>query len=296
MLKIYDRRHEKVIEEKVFGGEAILWAYGTPLGRAIVDRRWIQGLVSRLAGDYYDSALSARGIPDFVRAYDIRMEDYVTPVGGFDSFNDFFVRPFRPGLRGFPEDSSRLGAPAEGRLSLFEIRDGRARLSIKDTETELGELLGSLAAAAPREGHAWVFRLCPVDYHCFHFPDAGRVLAHARVSGDLHSVNPVAQTAIPGLFFRNEREATLLDSENFGRLALVEVGAICVGLIRQLFSLGDDVKRGQAKGYFKFGASTVVLVTDARHVRPDPDLVERSLAGTESLVRLGEGVGTKVPV
>ena len=117
-------------------------------------------------------------------------------------------------------------------------------------------------------------------------PTAPRVLGHA-----LHSVHPVAQRSVPALFLRNERQVTTLTGDRFGPLALVEVGAMCVGRIVQTYTPGQAIACGDEKGYFAFGGSTTILVTAGSRVQPDEDLLERTAGGVESLVRVGEGVG-----
>lgn len=213
----------------------------------------------------------------------------------FRSFDDFFTRRFRKGARTFPSDPADFGAIAEARYLAVEQTEPTTFLPIKGASLQVFSILGSLAETHSSRfvgGAALVARLAPVDYHRFHFPDRGRILARVREHGPLHSVNPRALQAKGDILFTNERDITVLETENFGLVAMVEVGALMVGTIEQTFS-GTRFERGQEKGMFHFGGSTVVILGQPGAWKPSPDLLERSRRGVESLVRLGEPIGRK---
>jgi phosphatidylserine decarboxylase len=136
-------------------------------------------------------------------------------------------------------------------------------------------------------GSLLIARLCPLDYHRFHYPDDGRTWDSYRVHGALHSVNPLALKFRSDIFFTNERQISLLDTRNFGRIAYIEVGALCVGKIVQSH-FQPEFKRGDEKGYFLFGASTVIVMGQAGAWKPAQDLLEQTAKKRETLVRLGE--------
>lgn len=289
-LIVWDRANRRPTIEKVFGGDALRWAYQSSTGRMISSQLWIKRLMSHFLGWYYSSRYSRSKIPGFIAKFEIPMSDYIQPAKGFQSFNDFFVRLFRQGVRSFPSQKNVLGSPAEGRLTVFEIRNRSASLLIKGQDYELSELVGAqFADRLPETGHVWVFRLCPVDYHCFHYPDDGDVVGRDRLGHDYDSVNPWAHLAVPGIFLKNVRDVSLLKTKNFGTLFQIEVGALGVALIEQDHMPGQSFLRGQVKGRFLFGASTVILVTGS-HIRPHSDIKEQTQGGMECLVRLGEAV------
>lgn len=163
-------------------------------------------------------------------------------------------------------------------------------LPVKGSQISLPELLGDAELAERFQGGvAVIIRLAPADYHRFHFCDDGVASPWRPIAGRLHSVHPIALAAgAPS--FRNRRCVTRLASRHFGELVSVEVGALCVGTIEQTF-LPGPVVRGQEKGMFHFGGSTVVLLAEPGRVELDRDLVESSLQGVETLVRLGERMG-----
>jgi phosphatidylserine decarboxylase len=161
---------------------------------------------------------------------------------------------------------------------------------VKGCEVTVDELLGDRALATRFEGGAaLVIRLAPADYHRFHFPDRGEAGPARSIPGPLHSVHPVARAAgVPSL--RNRRAVTLVDTPRFGTLALLEIGALCVGTIVQTYAPGS-VQRGQEKGLFRFGGSAMVLLAQAGRLRLDDDLLANTNRGLETVIRMGTRVG-----
>jgi len=296
MIQVFDRQRGIVAEEKVLGGGWIDRGYGTRIGSVLMGAPWFQRGMSRMIGAFQASAISRGRIDDFVRDFGVEIEDYEVPAAGFRSFSEFFVRSLKPGRRPFPADARRLGSPAEGRLTVFPLRNGRAQLIVKGQKLDVRDLapgMEEIRQAMPHEGHVFVFRLCPIDYHRFHFCADGDIVRLGHQSGELHSVNPAAHRVLPDIFLRNERQLCLYRSPTFGPLLQCEVGAFAVGKIVQTFH-GHQVGRGQEKGYFDFGGSSVLLVTDARHLKPDEDLLRRTEEGIESLVRVGEALASAI--
>lgn len=300
-IRVYDRKRKTFFEEKIFGESGMRLLYGNPVGGWLESMLLSRPEFSRAYGFYQSTAMSARAIEPFVARFEIPMNEF--EPGPFASFNDFFIRRLRPGVRPFEAEPSRFSAPAEGRYVVFPSVTETTALPVKGATLNGPALLGlgelkPIAAFAGidlsvfRGGPGFIARLCPVDYHRFHFPDSGKILARARIRGPLHSVNPIALRARGDLLFRNEREVTILETKNFGKIAYVEVGAICVGKIVQSFSAARDFKRGEEKGYFLFGGSTVIVLGEPGKFHFDADLVEKSVAGTECLVRLGEGIAS----
>ena len=134
-----------------------------------------------------------------------------------------------------------------------------------------------------------MFRLCVDDYHRYIYADSGKVTGIGWIPGILHTVNPVANDHFP-IYKENTREYCVLQSENFGEMIQMEVGAMLVGRIRN-HSRGQAVRRGWEKGRFEFGGSTVILMTKKGAAVPDRDILDHSRQGWETKVRLGERVG-----
>ena len=157
MTRVLDRRTGEPFEEQIFGDTALRFGYENPVGRRLVAPLFVQRWLSKLVGWYQSTRRSARAIPDFIRTYDITTTDFAEPAGGYASFNDFFARPLAPGARLFPEDPTRMGAAAEGRLTVFELTGPRVPLVIKGRPLALEELVGSSEMAKSYiGGHAFV--------------------------------------------------------------------------------------------------------------------------------------------
>ena len=166
-------------------------------------------------------------------------------------------------------------------------------LAVKRSSVALHEFLrDSDLAEEYSGGTALIIRLRPVDYHRFHFPDAGIASPSRKLGSQLHSVHPIAlATGAPT--FHNKRRLTAIDSRMFGRILMVEVGALAVGRMVQTFRPGP-VARGQEKGFFRVGGSAIVLLLQPGRIRIDDDLVETSAAGIETFVKCGTRIGSAV--
>lgn len=291
-IVVYDHHQGKLIQEKVYGGRWLNFFYQNAPLRHLISQKSIQVLSSRVLGFWKHLPFSRRGIQKFVKDYGISMEEFVQPTHGYRSFNDFFIRQFKKGLRNFPKLPGELGAMAEGRLSVFKIENTSLPLKIKGVEQSLATLLGSKELAKEfLGGWLFVFRLCPVDYHRFHFFDNGVASDSTLIQGALHSVNPVAQSEVPEVFLLNERRVCVFESENFGKALILEIGALGVGRIVQSYPSGMQITRGQEKGYFCFGGSTTVLLLKKNQIEPLPELIAKNQEGFEVLVRLGQVIG-----
>lgn len=294
-IHIWNRSRRVVEVEKVLGGKWIEFGYQKALIRKFVNSWLIQRFLSHFVGWFQKSVFSKASIERFVKDYEIDMSPYEKPLHEFENFNDFFIRRFKTQAVNFPQDLKILGSPCEARLSVFSITSNDVQMTLKDTKINFSKLWPhQILPQNPMDfigGHVWVFRLCPVDYHRFHFCDAGLPGQPHRVSGKLGSVNPTALNIFPSTFVENERQATFFESQNFGKMVFVEVGALCVGKIKQTFKSQSSVVRGQEKGFFEFGASTVLMVTHSKSVEPDPDLIEKTNSGFESRIGLGEAIG-----
>ncbi|MCM2323080.1 MAG: phosphatidylserine decarboxylase [Oligoflexia bacterium] len=289
-IRIWNRYERREEVERVYGGAWVSWLYSTRAGQGVADAFLSKRAFSSAYGWYQDSALSRHKIAPFVRDFSIAMEEYEDAAYG--SFNEFFIRKFKPGARKFVEEPRRLPALAEARYLAFENVTADQCFPVKGALLSPGLLLGDESRARAFEGGPLLIaRLCPTDYHRFHFPDDGRILEHYRVPGKLHSVNPLALRFKGDILATNERQVSILETKNFGKLAYIEVGALCVGRIAQTHPPDKPFARGDEKGYFLFGASTVVLLGEKGSWKPDDELLEQTARQREVFVRLGDSVG-----
>ena len=285
---VRDRKSGVVFTEKVFGGGALDFLYGRR-GRWLTDHVLSGRAANRVYGWLQRRPGSRRKIADFVSSLGIDASEAELPLAAYASLDDFFCRKLRPGVRPIDPSPEHLVSPADARVVVVPVLSGQT-LPVKGTRTTVAELVDDPALARRYQGGAaLVARLAPADYHRFHFPDDGVASAAHPVEGRLHSVHPIALAAgAPSL--ANRRSVTLLESAGFGTLALVEVGALCVGTIVQTYRPGR-VRRGDEKGTFRFGGSTVVVLAAPGRLRLDADLVSASCSGVESILVMGEGIG-----
>lgn len=285
-LYFYRRGSDQKEEEIILGGGLMRWAYQSRAGKALTgflfNRRW----PSRLAGWYADSRWSRRQIAPVIRNLGIDTGELDAPVESYATFNAFFTRRLKPGARPFAQEPAEVASPADGRVLVYPQLQQTTLLPIKGKSFTVDALLG-MPAAGYAGGSLAVVRLCPADYHRFHFPCDARVIAQRRIPGRYHSVNTLVVAMGVDVFSENERQVTLLENEQLGEFALVEVGAFGVGSIVQTFT-GAEVRKGEEKGYFQYGGSTIVLLFRRERVEFCPDLVAHSAEGIETFLRAGE--------
>ncbi|MEO5970749.1 MAG: phosphatidylserine decarboxylase [Bdellovibrionia bacterium] len=294
-ISFWNRAKAQEEIEQVYGEDAVRLIYDTKIGQSLAEGVLSRTWFSKLYGTYQASSVSAHKVEPFVKKFNIPMADY--EAGPFKSFNEFFIRKFRDGKRPFVSSPSEMGAFAEARYLAYEKILPEQKFPVKGKSLSAAALLGSKDKGKIFEGGPLLLaRLCPTDYHRFHFPDAGRVIRSYTIHGKLHSVNPLALKYKDDIFITNERQVSILETQNFGRLAYIEVGALCVGRIIQSFNKGGNLefKRGQEKGYFLFGGSTVIVLGEPGIWTPDSDLLEQTRQGRETLVCLGDRVGTRI--
>lgn len=263
------------------------WMYGTAPGRCLV-KIMIRPRVSRWAGWLLDRRISALAVKPFIRKNHICMEDFEQRK--FRSFNDFFTRRVLPGRRPVDVEPSHLIAPCDSKLSVYEIQPD-SRFRIKGTWYTLEGLLRSSALAERYlGGMLLLFRLTVGDYHRYGYIDSGYIGESTRIDGVFHTVNPAAAQRLP-IYRENTREYSLLESDHFGTVVQMEVGASMVGRI--VNNPGSRrVVRGEEKGRFEFGGSTVIVLLERGRAILDADLLRNTAEDAETVVHLGEAIGT----
>lgn len=279
-------RNGMVREERSGQDRLLEWMYGHLAGRILL-KPLIQPKVSVLAGRVLDSKLSAFAVKLFLMRHPIDLAQCTAQK--FSSYNDFFTRKLKPGARKIERAPERMISPCDGRLSVYPIRKS-CTVRIKHTEYTLENLLRNRELARRYQGgYLWVFRLCVEDYHRYLYIDDGIKSENIRIPGVFHTVNPAANDVYP-IYKENTREYSLLMSEHFGTVLMMEVGALLVGRIENRHGAAR-VRRGQEKGNFAFGGSTILLMTQEGAALPDPDILANSAENTETRVRMGEAVG-----
>lgn len=294
MIKCYNRSTKEYEIEKVAGDKYLTWMYSSPVGMALLELIIKKKLFSKLYGSYCDTTLSAKKIKAFTESFGIDTAKFEKDVSQFSSFNDFFTRKLKKEARPIDMDESAFISPGDGRLFAYENIDLRQLVQVKGITYSLDSLIDNEEVVRKYEGGVClILRLCPTDYHRFHFTDNGTCEGSVKISGDYYSVNPAALKEIPQLFCRNKREWSVFHSENFGDILHVEVGATCVGAIVQTYLPERKINKGDEKGYFKFGGSTTILFIQKNKVKIDRDIIEQTEKGYETLMIMGEKLGER---
>jgi len=293
VVRYLDRASGEIRVEPVLGDAFIRWAYGTFGGRLVSPFVFGSSLLTRLLAGFFNSPLSRSRIAGTIRDLGIDMSECTRRADEFTTFNDFFTRHLKPECRPFDSSPEALCCPADGRLLVYPAIRGDSAIAVKGIGASLRRLFGRPMEAF-HGGDVVVVRLCPADYHRYHFPTDGRVLERWSISGAYHSVNPVAIDTVPTAFCLNRRVSTLLETPDFGEVAYLEVGACGVSGIHDTYP-SPGFRKMDEKGYFDFGASTLVLVFSPDRVRFDEDLVEWSGKGIETRVLVGETIGRVPP-
>jgi phosphatidylserine decarboxylase len=237
--------------------------------------------------------VSAQRILPFITAYNIDVDEFAKSPFDYKNFNEFFYRALKPEARPIAPEEGVAVLPADGRHLAFPNVDTADGFYVKGMKFSLAELLGDAALAADFAGGAMLIsRLCPVDYHRFHFPVAGVPGEPKLINGWLYSVSPIALRRNIRYMVENKRMLTLIQSPAFGPVAMLEVGATNVGSIQQSHIPGRAAAKGAEKGLFAFGGSCVITLFQRDRIRFVPDLVEQSGQCIETYARMGDRLGT----
>ncbi|MBK27968.1 MAG: phosphatidylserine decarboxylase [Verrucomicrobiales bacterium] len=291
-VRYIDRHTGELKTEDIYGERVLRWVYGNPLGRMaqwLLIRRWI---VSAWYGSKMDEVKSSLRIVPFINKYGLDESEFADPVGEYLSFNEFFYRKLKLKSRPIDTEDNSLVFPADGRHMAFANISSENNFIVKGQIFNLKQFLGDDELAERyKDGSMLLSRLCPVDYHRFHFPCSGKVGIPRLINGWLYSVNPIALVTRPTIFWENKRIVTSVESVELGQVQFVEVGATMVGSVRQTYIPGEHVAKGDEKGYFAFGGSSVVVLFEKGRMRFDPDLLENTTNGYETYARFGERMG-----
>lgn len=262
--------------------------YNTIVGRFIL-KILTAPIVSKACGAFLDSGASKFLIGPFVRSNSIDLSQFYSD--DFKCFNDCFARRLRPGKRVFDTAPEAFVSPCDGLLTVYEINAGTV-IPVKQSRYLVSTLLHSRKLAARYEGgYCLVFRLCVNHYHRYAYFDNGVKGVNHFIPGKLHTVQPVALKEIP-VFTENCREYTVMNTENFGKVTQVEVGAMLVGRIHN-FHGRHAFRRGEEKGCFMYGGSTIILLVEKDRLVIDDRILQASSKGQETDVMMGMKIGNK---
>ena len=290
-IKYIDRETGQVQIENVYGEKWLDWLYHNPVGEATLWTIAKRKIVTSLYGDQMEKPASADKIVPFIEEYDVDIT--IAQKQNFKSFNDFFIRQLKPEARPIVSDSLAVASPADGKILAYE-NVSNSDFYVKGFRFNVDSFLDNTELAQKyKDGSMIVFRLAPPDYHRYHFPVSGMTSSsNIKIDGDYYSVNPLALRKKAEIFWLNKREYGVIQTPLFGNVVMVEVGATMVGSMIQTYS-GTTVKKGQEKGYFKFGGSTVVLLFEKDQIKIDADLLTNTANSLETTIKMGEQIAIK---
>ncbi len=278
--------------EQVYGEGFLRWAYGNPLGKLALHSFVKRAFFSKWYGRRMDAPKTTAKIAPFLDTYGLSTNDFEKKPEEFTSFNDFFYRKLKPGAR--PIADAPVVLPADGRHLAFAKASEITSVFVKGQKFDIAGLLGCPDLARKYEdGPLILSRLCPVDYHRFHFPCAGTPGETRLINGPLFSVSPLALRQRLSYLWENKRTITELVTKDFGTVICMEIGATCVGSIHQTFKPGKPVTKGAEKGYFAFGGSSTLLIFEPDTLIFAADLLKASSEVIELYAKVGTAATTQ---
>lgn len=298
-IRFFHRYHKAIETEKVFGESWLRFAYENPAGRFFVWLLARRKIFSWWYGRKMNKKVSALRVLPFITAYDIDVDEFAKSAFDYKTFNEFFYRALKPEARPIATGERVAVFPADGRHLVFPNVENTAGFYAKGQHFTLRELFNdpnradeNVVLADQFSGGAMLIsRLCPVDYHRFHFPVSGVPSESRLINGYLYSVSPVALRRNLHYLVQNKRMLTLIESPVFGTVAMFEIGATNVGSIKQSYVPGREVQKGEEKGLFAFGGSCVVTIFQRGKIEFDADLIGPSAEHMEVYARMGDRLG-----
>lgn len=287
-----DRKTGRKCVEKVYGRKALSFLYGDGFLKGLCSKIFLPllahlPLFSVFYGYLQKRSASAKKIAPFIKAYGIDTSEFIET--DFASFNAFFIRKLKAERRPIEARPNSLTTPADGRYLVYPQFD---QFIVKGQEFSLTSFLQNSAKADRYcDGAMAIARLCPTDYHRFHFPCNGIASSARLINGPLFSVNPMALRKRLAILSENKRMVTEMETDRFGTILYVEIGATSVGSIHQTYTPGL-VEKGAEKGYFAFGGSCIVLLIEKGRIAFDGDLIANTKRGLETRANFGESLGT----
>lgn len=270
--------------------KGLSFLYNSVIGRILVKIMVSNFLLNKLIGWFLSRKISCLLIKPFIKKNKVNISDYDNIK--YTSFNDFFIRKIKKGKRKIAQGNTIFIAPCDSKLTVYKINKD-SLFKIKNSVYNVSSLINDEKLSNEyNDGYALIFRLSPDDYHRYCFVDDGVVKKNYKIKGKFHTVNPIVYDKFK-VFKENTRECTIVDCSNFGKIVYIEVGALLVGKINNHKDIVNS-RKGQEKGYFMFGGSTIILLIKSKEIVLDSDILKNSKNGYETLVKFGEKIGKKI--
>ncbi len=289
-ITFFNRYTQKQEIEQVYGEGFLKWAYGNPLGKLALFAFVKRPFFSKWYGHRMDDIKTKSKVDPFIADYQMNEDDFMEPADSYKTFNEFFYRKLKPEAR--PIHDSPIVLPADGRHLGFEDPENVSGVFIKGQQWDLHKLIADDKIYEQFKGGTLILsRLCPVDYHRFHFPAAGTPGETTVIDGPLFSVSPIALRQKLSYMWQNKRTRCVLKTKQHGDILIMEIGATCVGSIHQTYKPGIAVEKGAEKGYFAFGGSSTITIFQPGKVKLAQDVLENSKVPQELYAFMGDKLG-----
>jgi phosphatidylserine decarboxylase len=287
-IRFYNRNTGKIEIEQVYGEKFLEFSYNNPLGKIALHALIKRPIFSSWYGNRMNSEKSRSKIEPFIKQYGLNPDEFEKTPEDFESFNDFFFRKLKPSARTIDPDENVITFPADGRHLGFSKASDISSVFVKGQKFDLAQLLNSEELAKKyAHGTLVLSRLCPVDYHRFHFPISGTPSETKMINGFLFSVSPIALSKNLNYLWQNKRTITHVKTEKIGTVLSLEIGATCVGSIHQTFSPNTPMRKGDEKGYFAFGGSSTITLFEENTVELVSDIKQNSARQIETYAQFG---------
>ncbi len=284
-MKCYNRKTKEIINIK--DQKSLIFLYSTKLGRIILKIITIP-IFSKITGLILNTKVSRIYIKTFIKKNNINMTDYEKK--DYLSFNDFFIRKVNNSKIKKVLNNKKLISPCNSKLIAYPIED-KLTINVKNSKYTIENLIKSKVPSEYKEGLCLVFRLSVDDYHRYHAFDNYEVKETQKIKGKLHTVNPISYKNYQ-VFTENQREVSLLKTENFKEVYQIEVGALNVGKIHN--NPKKNYKKYDERGYFSFGGSTIILLFKKGVINLDKDILKYSKQGIEVKIEYGDVIGESI--
>lgn len=281
--------------EKVYGESTLRFLYGNGFGKWLSPILAKNPICSTFYGYIQKSGKSAKKVIPFINKYGIDSTEFLEPPSHFKSFNDFFIRKLKLAVRPIAQGDNIAVMPADGRYYFYPNIDTCDGFIVKGEKFDLKELLNDEKLAQQYcNGSLVIGRLCPVDYHRFHFACNGIPGDTKVINGWLYSVNPIAIKQNIKIFTQNKRTLCELQTDHFGKVLVMEFGATTVGTIIETYTPHQPCLKGDEKGYFSFGGSALMLIFEKDRIAFDSDLLAATAQGLEIRCQMGQSLGKAI--
>ena len=289
-IQFYNRYTDQLETEQVYGEAFLQWAYGNPLGKIALHSLVKRPAFSRWYGNRMNKPDSKSRVAPFITDYHLNPSEFAEDPDSYQTFNEFFYRKLNSEAR--PIATSPIVFPADGRHLGFRNIDEIDGFFVKGQQFDIDQLLDDPILSERYHGGTLVLsRLCPVDYHRFHFPVSGTPGKTRLINGPLFSVSPIALGRNLAYLWQNKRTVTPIKTDTMGTVLMMEIGATCVGSIKQTYYSDTAMHKGDEKGYFAFGGSSTITLFEPGKVKLADDLLKNSAQQIETYARMGDEMG-----